>query len=102
MNLAIIGDPDLVVRLSPFSQEQLLDAKVDRVGDTLLNYFQSLHYQYEQGLLDDDLWSSHEENVRQIVASPDFRERWRSKSRAGLRPSFRVLVETLMEQPDRR
>lgn len=101
LNLAIIGDPDLVVRLSPFTQEGLLDAKLDRVSDILLNYFQSLHYQYEQGFLDDDLWSSHQESVRQIVSSAEFQARWRSKDRGGLRPSFRSLVQHLMGQPDR-
>jgi len=98
INLSILRDPDLVVRLSPFSQDALLDAKVDRVSDVLLNYFQSLHYQYEQGLLDADLWGSHQESVRQIVSSADFRSRWESKDRAGLRPSFRSLMEQLMGQ----
>ncbi len=100
LNLSILADPDLVVRLSPYTQEALLDAKVDRVTQVLLNYFQTLHYQYEQGFLDTDLWVSHQESMRQILCSADFRAWWDSKSRTGMRPSFRLLIEQLMGQSD--
>ena len=59
--------------------------------------FQSHHYMYRQGLLDDDMWAAHRENLRRVVSMPGPRAWW-DKGIIAFSEPFVHLINELIEE----
>ncbi len=59
--------------------------------------FQSHHYMYRQGLLDDDMWAAHRENLRRTISMPGPRAWWDAGIIAFSEP-FVHLINELIEE----
>ena len=74
-------DPELALLFDRGRQDltQLSDAERSRFSYIMIAFMrlaQNLHYQFEQGLMDEDVWSGYRERVLQWVADPGAREWW--------------------------
>jgi hypothetical protein len=63
--------------------------------------FENAHYQYRQGMLDEDRWQMHYADARQMFQKPGVVQWWRAAP-PNVSPAFIALVdEILAEEPDR-
>ena len=59
--------------------------------------YDNIHYQYEQGLLSEDLWQGMRENLKQSLSSPPIRGRFFERVR---RSEMRELMQELVREID--
>ena len=85
------------------SNEELSDDENGRIGVfaiTLMWHLETIHFEYSQGLIDDELWESNLSALRRAVKSPWFHYRfpnWGSRGEAAFRQSYIELVDSLIE-----
>ena len=97
-NLKLAADPTLdalfwkVLNGVPFADEPER-RRATLVFSTALLALQSVHYQWEQGLLDEPLWRGHLGSLERFVRMPGFATYWENRTYA-FSPSFVRFVET--------
>jgi hypothetical protein len=99
---SLYGDPELALLFDRGRQDltQLSDAERSRFSYIMIAFMrlgQNAHYQFEQGMMDEDVWSGYRERVLQWVAEPGARQWW-SENRASYSQTFAAFVDRELDR----
>ena len=104
--IAAGGDLSRVFRLGLSSPDQLNEEEFFRfatICTSQFRTFENLHFQYRSGLVSEDFWSGHRENILWFYHRPGTQIWWKEK-RLAFSGSFRQFLEvskpTELESPD--
>ncbi len=101
---SLFEDPELALLFDRGRQDltQLSDAERSRFSYIMIAFLrlaQNVHYQFEQGMMDEDVWSGYRERVLQWVAEPGARQWW-SENRASYSQTFAAFVDRELDRRD--
>lgn len=91
----MVGLHEKAVRAERLSSEELSDA--DEFFDFMLRYFENLHFQYQLGVLDEEIWQANRSAIDNMCSDPLFQlvKDWpNNPSTQRYRQSFVQLVMT--------
>jgi len=106
--IASSGELSRIYRLGLSSPDQLSEDEFFRfaaIGTSQFRTFENLFFQYRSGLVTEDFWSAHRENILWFYHTPGMQIWWQDKRLAYSR-SFREFLEnskaTELASPDTR
>jgi hypothetical protein len=104
LNLAVLTNPELSELALREDAIEVASGEDRRRMSLLLNVFlknfESQFYQYQQGLLEDHLWSANRANLCRLATRPGFAMWWQQTGLA-FSPGFKALVDGFLQSSDR-
>lgn len=93
------ADPELarIFQIGTEDPDQLNDGEMARfvfICFSFFRMFEDIHFQFENGALDVELWSGYETHYGAYCVSPGFQHYWTSR-REIFRPAFRTFIDSL-------
>ena len=79
-----MADPDILEE-SEYSQFAYL-------GISLLRRFENIYFQHQSGMIDDDFWTGHRDNLLWFHHQPGFQKMWQER-RCGFSEGFREFLD---------
>jgi hypothetical protein len=106
--IASSGELSRIYRLGLLSPDQLDEDEFFRfaaIGTSQFRTFENLFFQYRSGLVSEDFWAAHQENILWFYHCPGMQIWWKEK-RMAFAQSFREFLEaskvTQLASPDTR
>jgi hypothetical protein len=99
VNLTLLQDSEITrIVNTGLQRPEELDAneltRFERWAGANQAHYQNLFYQYQDGIIEDELWKSYETTLREFVGTPGFTKYW-ERCRHRFSSSYQEFVERL-------
>jgi hypothetical protein len=80
--------------LSALSEDELVSFSF--IGIMYMRIFETLYYQYQSGIVEEELYSTEENTLRWVFSNPGFREWWQANP-ISFSPQYRDYIAQLIQ-----